>query len=104
MIPSVDVPWNIAAGFLYLWGLNVVRISVSLWLLPLGISAWWRLPLWTIIVVNIGLIIVATTINSLVCRPLSALWEPVPGAVCLGWDQLVMYGKSYTCTVPTSTP
>lgn len=42
-----------------------------------------------------------STVQLLICQPLSAMWHPIPGAICLTPDQLCMYGRVCNCKANT---
>ncbi|KAL8287872.1 hypothetical protein RB597_000045 [Gaeumannomyces tritici] len=96
--PLVDIPLEVASGIIWIWGLNLTRISIALMLLPLRNQwHWWRWTLWSVVAVNVAWLPAATAIQMVVCRPISALWQPTPDAVCLTADQLLAYARAFHC-------
>ncbi|KAH7150606.1 hypothetical protein DER46DRAFT_464259, partial [Fusarium sp. MPI-SDFR-AT-0072] len=92
---SIVGPLGATCGVLWFWSMNMVRISMCLMILPLKDSRRWKYPLWSLIAVQIGMIISATSINLAYCRPLSAAWEPNPDAVCLEPWQMEVFAYTY---------
>jgi hypothetical protein len=68
---------------------------MCLMILRLKDSRRWKYPLWSLIAVQIGMIISATSINLAYCRPLSAAWEPNLDAVCLEPWQMEVFAYTY---------
>lgn len=94
-------PWTmgpliVADGVLWVWALCVIRISVALMLLRLKESRWWKSALWTIIGVQVCMLIVGTTMHLVMCRPLSARWAPTPTATCIPPPKFMIYGYVYS--------
>lgn len=94
-------PWTmgpliVADGVLWVWALCVIRISVALMLLRLKESRWWKSALWTIIGVQVCMLIVGTTMHLVMCRPLSARWAPTPTAMCIPPPKFMIYGYVYS--------
>ncbi|KAK4149538.1 hypothetical protein C8A00DRAFT_18788 [Chaetomidium leptoderma] len=94
-------PWTmgpliVADGVLWVWGLNVIRISAALLLLRLKNSRPWKLALWTVIGVQTCMLIVGTTMHLVMCQPISARWAPTPTAKCIGVPYFMTYGYIYS--------
>ncbi|KAM7203310.1 hypothetical protein V8F33_002301 [Rhypophila sp. PSN 637] len=89
-------PLIVADGVLWVWGLCIIRISVALLLLRLKESRWWKSVLWTVIGVQICMLIVGTTMHLVMCRPLSARWAPTPTANCIAPPKFMIYGYVYS--------
>ena len=69
-------------GLLGFWASSLARVSIGSMLLRLEISTVWRVMLWVLILIQLALAIGADIFQLLQCRPIRALWEPVPDAVC----------------------
>src|SRR5205823_4946944 len=91
-------PLVVADGVLWVWGLNMIRISVALMLLRLrdSRSLPWTFTLWTIIGVQTSMLIVGTTMHLVMCRPISARWAPTPTAQCIYGPSFMIYGYVYS--------
>ncbi|KAK4210376.1 hypothetical protein QBC37DRAFT_35374 [Rhypophila decipiens] len=96
-------PWTVgplivADGVLWVWALCIIRISVALMLLRLKESRWWKSVLWTVIGVQICMLIVGTTMHLVMCRPLSARWAPTgtPPKECIEPAKFMIYGYVYS--------
>lgn len=70
-------------AFTSVWAAILARISIAVMLLRLDISRSWRWTLWAAILVQLGMGISANACQLTQCRPVRALWEPVPHAECL---------------------
>ncbi|EMD60667.1 hypothetical protein COCSADRAFT_345966 [Bipolaris sorokiniana ND90Pr] len=81
--PSFSGPIETAAGLIFFWALNFIRISMCLMLHRLKYERAWKLVLRSLIIVQVCLIILATCVQMVLCRPLSALWTPTPEARCI---------------------
>ncbi|KAK4244592.1 hypothetical protein C7999DRAFT_17163 [Corynascus novoguineensis] len=96
-------PWTmgpliVADGVLWVWGLNVIRISVAMMLLRFrdGRSLAWKLTVWTVIGVQACMLVVGTTMHLVMCRPISARWAPTPDAICIEGPRFMAYGYVYS--------
>ncbi|KAK3299517.1 kinase-like domain-containing protein [Chaetomium fimeti] len=94
-------PWTmgpliVADGVLWVWGLNVIRISAALLLLRLKDSLPWKLALWTVITVQACMLVVGTTMHLVMCQPISARWAPTPTAKCIPVPNFMIYGYVYS--------
>lgn len=94
-------PWTmgpliVADGVLWVWALNVIRISVALMLLRLKESLPWKLTLWVIVGVQLCMLTVGTTMHLVMCRPIAARWTPIPGAQCINPPDFMIYGYTYS--------
>jgi hypothetical protein len=85
-------PWLVTAGLVWIWALNLVRISMGFMLLRLKEerSGVWSLR--SLILVQICFILAATTVQLLICRPLSGVWNPTPDMVCISASDMMTYG------------
>jgi hypothetical protein len=102
---SVPDPWTmgplvVADGVLWVWALNVIRISVALLLLRLKDSWPWRLTLWTVVGVQVCMLIVGTTMHLVMCQPISARWAPTATARCIYTPYFMTYGYIYSGKLP----
>jgi len=88
-------PSLVAAGLIWLWTLNLLRISMGLMLLRLKEERHWVWPLHLLILVQICLMIAASTVQLLVCRPLSSVWNPTPEMKCIPISGMMTYGIIY---------
>jgi hypothetical protein len=94
-------PWTVgplvvADGVLWVWALNVIRISVALMLLRLKDSLPWKVTLWGIVAIQSAMLVVGTTMHLVMCRPISARWAPTPSAVCIPNPSFMAYGYVYS--------
>lgn len=89
-------PLVVADGVLWVWALNMIRISVAFMLLRLKDSRRWRLTLWIIIGIQVSMVIVGTTMQLVMCRPISARWAPTPTAQCIPPPYFMTYGYIYS--------
>jgi hypothetical protein len=94
--PWIMGPLVVADGVLWVWALNVTRISVALLLLRLKDSLPWRVTLWAIIGVQGCMLVVGTTMHLVMCRPISARWAPTATATCISVPYFVTYGYIYS--------
>lgn len=89
-------PYIVADGVLWVWGLNIIRISVALLLLRLKDSPPWRMALWSVITVQACMLAVGTTMHLVMCRPITARWAPTPEAKCIYAPHFMIYGYIYS--------
>lgn len=94
--PWVMGPLVVADGVLWVWGLNMIRISVAFMLLRLKDSWLWRVTLWSIISIQTSMLVVGTTMHLVMCRPISARWAPTPEAICIPTPNFMAYGYVYS--------
>lgn len=97
----VPDPWTmgpliVADGVLWVWGLNVIRISAALLLLRLKDSLPWKLALGTVITIQACMLVVGTTMHLVMCQPISARWAPTPTAKCIPVPNFMIYGYVYS--------
>jgi len=92
---SIMGPLMIACSIFWTWALNMIRVSMCLLILRLRDSRRWKWSLWSMIAAHIAMIISATSLNLAYCRPISAVWEANPDAVCLKPWQMRVYGYTY---------
>ncbi|KAK3386493.1 hypothetical protein B0H63DRAFT_430290 [Podospora didyma] len=71
-----------------LWASAFARISISCLLLRIAIERYWKVVLWTNIVVQCLALGACDIIELVQCRPIRAMWSFVPGASCLPPDQV----------------
>ncbi|PVI01585.1 hypothetical protein DM02DRAFT_500019, partial [Periconia macrospinosa] len=69
-------------GFLGWWASSLARISIGTMLLRFQISNTWRVVLWILISIQLGMVLTANICQLLLCSPIRANWEYVPNAVC----------------------
>jgi hypothetical protein len=98
-------PWQVTAGLLWIWTTNLIRVSMGLMLLRLKQERRWAWPLRSLVLVQVCLMIAATIVQLLVCRPLSSIWNPTPEMECIPMSSMVKYGvvyngKGYLATSP----
>jgi hypothetical protein len=70
-------------AFTSVWAAVPARISIAFMLLRLNISRVWISILWVAILVELSIGICANALQLTQCRPIRALWEPVPNATCM---------------------
>ncbi|KAF5844130.1 hypothetical protein GGP41_001043 [Bipolaris sorokiniana] len=92
---SIIGPLAVANGVIWFCAMNMIRISMCLMILRLKDSRRWKWPLWSLIAVQIAMILSATSVNLAYCRPISAAWEANPDAVCLKPWQMKAYAYTY---------
>ncbi|KAK1828917.1 hypothetical protein QBC39DRAFT_264327 [Podospora conica] len=95
-VMSTMGPLIVADGVLWLWGINVIRISVALMLLRLKDNLSWKCTLWTIIGAQVCMLIVGTTMHLVMCQPISGRWTSDPAAKCIAPDKFMIYGYVYS--------
>ena len=102
---SIVGPVEVALGIVWLWGVNVARIAMGLMLLELKDEPSWRWPLRLLVILQVCLIIAATSVQLAICRPLSSVWSPTPDAQCISNSGLLNYAYVYngTCLVLVTT-
>jgi len=88
-------PWQVAAGLLWIWTTNLIRVSMGMMLLRLKEERRWKWPLRILVLDQVCLMIAATTVQLLVCRPLSSMWNPTPDMECIPVSGMVTYGIVY---------
>lgn len=94
--PWLMGPLIVADGVLWVWGLNVIRISAALMLLRLKDSLPWKLALWTVITIQACMLVVGTTMHLVMCQPISGRWAPTPTAKCIPTPNFMIYGYVYS--------
>lgn len=94
--PSVVGPIEVSMGVLYSWALNLIRISMCAMLLRLKSERFWRLPLGSLIFIQISLVVSSTCVFLAYCRPISAAWDPlVPNAKCISSEGMLLWAYTY---------
>jgi hypothetical protein len=96
-------PWLVTAGLLWIWTTNLIRVSMGLMLLRLKQERRWTWPLRSLVLTQICLMVAATTVQLLVCRPLSSVWNPTPDMECIPMSGMLKYGIVYNgkgCLLP----
>jgi len=96
VLPTVG-PMIVATGVLWVWALNLIRISIAFMLLRLKDSRPWKIALWSIIVVQVSMLIVGTTMHLVLCNPISDRWA-APGAKthCIPDPSFKAYGYAFS--------
>lgn len=96
-------PWTmgpliVADGVLWVWAMNVTRISVALMLLRFrdSRSRLWVTTVWVVICVQACMLTVGTIMHLIMCRPISARWAPTPSADCINPEHFMVYGFIFT--------
>ncbi|KAL2163962.1 hypothetical protein VTH06DRAFT_3175 [Thermothelomyces fergusii] len=96
-------PWTmgpliVADGVLWVWGMNLIRISVALMLLRFrdSRSLPWTMTVWAVVAVQACMLAVGTVMHLIMCRPISARWAPTPSADCIPLHRFRMYGYVYS--------
>ncbi|KAL8351299.1 hypothetical protein RB598_006197 [Gaeumannomyces tritici] len=97
---TIDTPFDSpimkATGLLWMWALNITRVSIGLLLLPLRQQwSWWRWTLWTVIALNIAWLPALTAVQLTICIPIWSQWIPTPGAVCMTPAALLAWARTY---------
>ncbi|OAL53548.1 hypothetical protein IQ07DRAFT_313514 [Pyrenochaeta sp. DS3sAY3a] len=82
-------------GLSAFWASSLARISIGCMLLRFPISKAWRTTLWILLALQVVMPIGANIFALLQCRPIRALWEPVPNAVCWSAGVSQSYGYIY---------
>ncbi|KAH7111819.1 hypothetical protein B0J11DRAFT_191023 [Dendryphion nanum] len=85
-----------ALGFAGFWASSLARISIGSMLLRFDISNTWRVVLKTLIFTQLCLPIALAVVALLQCRPIRAMWEHVPHAVCWSPRKTQSYGYVYS--------
>ena len=88
-------PWLLVSAVVWLWALNLIRISMGLMLLRLKEDRGWMWPLRALVILQVGLIIVAGTVQTLRCQPVSGSWDPTPETKCISHTGMMVYGYVY---------
>jgi len=96
LVMSTMGPLIVATAVLWVWALNIIRISVALMLLRLKDSRPWKITLWGLITIQTMMLIVGTTMHLVMCNPISGRWG-VPGAKCIPDAEFKIYGYVYSC-------
>lgn len=93
---AFDSPILKVTGLLWMWALNITRISIGLLLLPLRRQwSWWRWTLWAVIASNAAWLPALTAVQLTICIPVWAQWAPTPGAVCMTPAALLAWARAY---------
>ncbi|KAH7108853.1 hypothetical protein B0J11DRAFT_449405 [Dendryphion nanum] len=85
-----------ALGFAGFWASSLARISIGSMLLRFEISNTWRVVLKILIFTQLCLPSALAVVALLQCRPIRAMWEHVPGAVCWSPRKSQSYGYVYS--------
>lgn len=83
-------------GLFGFWASSLARISIGSMLLRFEISKTWRVVLWILIAIQFTMAIGSNIFQLVQCRPIRAMWEPVPNAVCWTARQSQSYGYIYS--------
>jgi hypothetical protein len=89
-------PLIVATGVLWVWALCIIRMSVALMLLRLKDSRPWKITVWTVIAVQVCMVIVGTTMHLVLCDPISARWAKVGDFKCIPDAEFMKYGYVYS--------
>ncbi|RYP89952.1 hypothetical protein DL770_003910 [Monosporascus sp. CRB-9-2] len=73
-----------ALGFIAFWASSLARVAIGGMLLRFSISKAWRIVIWALILIQFAMAIGADIFQLLQCRPIRAMWEPVPDAQWMG--------------------
>jgi len=84
-------PMEVTLGIIYSWAVNATRISMALMLLRLKQETAWRWSLQSLILIQICLVIVVTSVQLAICRPLSGVWAPTPETRCIPQSGMMKY-------------
>lgn len=87
-------PLIVATGVLWVWALCIIRMSVALMLLRLKDSRPWKTTVWTVIAVQVCMVIVGTTMHLVLCNPISGRWTKV--GKCIPDPDFTKYGYVYS--------
>lgn len=97
-VPDLSVvgPIQVSMGILTMWAVNLIRISMCAMLLRLKSERFWRLPLGSLIFIQISLIVSSTCVLLAYCRPISAAWDHlVPNAKCIPPEGMLHWAYTY---------
>ncbi|KAH8684201.1 hypothetical protein BGZ60DRAFT_426605 [Tricladium varicosporioides] len=83
-------------GLFGFWASSLARISIGSMLLRFEITYTWRVVLWVLIVIQVAMPIGSDIFQLLQCRPIRAMWETVPDAVCWSARKSQSYGYIYS--------
>ncbi|KAL5326362.1 hypothetical protein ACEPPN_004046 [Leptodophora sp. 'Broadleaf-Isolate-01'] len=89
-------------GLFAFWASSLARMSIGGMLLRFEISKAWKVILWIAIAIQIAMPIAADIFMLLQCRPIRAMWEPVPDAVCWSPGKSQSFGYIYSVVGVTS--
>ncbi|KAH7347003.1 hypothetical protein BKA66DRAFT_433020, partial [Pyrenochaeta sp. MPI-SDFR-AT-0127] len=93
---SVFMPLGFAGGIMWIWGLNMIRVSMGFLLLRLKDSMRWRWPLWTLISIQALLALAATAMQLARCWPISSAWKPTSNLKCIDNSSFKIYGYVFS--------
>ncbi|KAF5844434.1 hypothetical protein GGP41_001372 [Bipolaris sorokiniana] len=85
-----------ALGFLGFWASSLARMSIGFMLLRFEASKTWRVVLKILIFTQLCLPISLDVIALIQCRPIRAMWEYVPDAVCWSLPRTQSYTYIYS--------
>lgn len=88
-------------GLVAFWASSLARISIGSMLLRFQISNTWQVVLWILIFIQVTMAIGADVFQLTQCRPIRALWEPVPDAVCWSAEKSRSYSYVYAGLLST---
>jgi hypothetical protein len=77
------------------WASSLARISVAAMLLRFQISNAWRVVLWVLIFIQLAMALAVDIGVFTFCRPLRAMWENVPDAVCWTLQHIRILGYTH---------
>ncbi|KAF4633287.1 hypothetical protein G7Y89_g4824 [Cudoniella acicularis] len=83
-------------GLFGFWASSLARVSIGYMLLRFEISKTWRMVLWILIFTQFAMAIGSDVFQLLQCRPIRAMWETVPDAVCWTAQISRSYGNGHS--------
>ncbi|KAF2681430.1 hypothetical protein K458DRAFT_391817 [Lentithecium fluviatile CBS 122367] len=86
-------------GLVGFWASSFARMSIGSMLLSFPISKAWRVTVWVLLVIQTAMPIGADVFQLLQCRPIRAMWEQVPDAVCWSAGVSQSYGYIFAGSV-----
>ena len=83
-------------GLFGFWASSLARVSIGGMLLRFDISKAWKVVIWIAVVIQLCMPVAADIFILLQCRPIRAMWEPVPAAVCWSPAKSQIFGYIYS--------
>jgi len=77
------------------WASTFARISVACLLLQITQERIWRGVLWSTVVFNMGMLVATNIVELFQCRPIRAIWAPVPDAKCFSPETIWSFAYSF---------
>ena len=84
-------PLIVVVGVMWLWSLNLIRISGGLMPLRLKDDRRWFWPLRALIALQGCLMLAVMGMQIFTCNPISALWNPTPESQCIPVSGMRVY-------------